>query len=71
MLTDVAVSTGSACNSASQRPSHVLTAMGLPPTRIKSSIRLSVGCFTTRADVVAAARSIAAAATFGGLEQAA
>lgn len=61
-LTDIAVSTGSACNSASQRPSHVLTAIGLSPARIKGSIRLSVGRFTTEAEVVRAARGIAAAA---------
>jgi cysteine desulfurase len=61
-LSDVAVSTGSACNSAAQRPSHVLTAMGLSPSRIKGSIRLSVGRFTTEADVLLAARGIATAA---------
>jgi cysteine desulfurase len=61
-LTEVAVSTGSACNSAAQRPSHVLTAIGLSPSRIKGSIRLSVGRFTTEAEVVRAARDIAAAA---------
>lgn len=64
-LTDVAVSTGSACNSASQTPSHVLTAIGLSPERIRGSIRLSVGRFTTEEDVVVAARTIAAAARFG------
>lgn len=61
-LSEVALSTGSACNSAAQRPSHVLTAMGLSPTRIKGSIRCSVGRFTTEADVIQAARGIAAAA---------
>lgn len=71
-LTDVAVSTGSACNSASQQPSHVLTAMGLPPARIKSSVRLSFGRFTTEHEVVQAARSLTAAARHGtaGLEAA-
>lgn len=61
-LADVAVSTGSACNSASRRASHVLAAVGLPPDRINGSIRLSVGRFTTHAEVLLAARSIAAAA---------
>ncbi len=61
-LSEVAVSTGSACNSAAQRPSHVLTAMGLSPARVKGSIRLSVGRFTTEAEVIQAARAIAAAA---------
>jgi cysteine desulfurase len=64
-LMDVAVSTGSACNSASQQPSHVLTAIGLSPARIKGSIRLSTGRFTTEEDVVVAARAITAAARFG------
>jgi cysteine desulfurase len=70
-LSEVAVSTGSACNSAAQRPSHVLTAMGLSATRIKGSIRLSVGRFTTEAEVVRAARAIAAAAGETWQEQAA
>lgn len=70
-LTEVALSTGSACNSASQRPSHVLAALGLPPERIKSSIRLSTGRYTTHAEVVTAARSIAAAAGQGWAQKAA
>ena len=69
-LADVAVSTGSACNSTSQRPSHVLTAMGLPPARIKSSIRLSFGRFTTEREAVQAARSLTAAARSADLEAA-
>jgi cysteine desulfurase len=67
-LADVAVSTGSACNSTSQQPSHVLTAMGLPPARIKSSIRLSFGRFTTEREAVHAARSISAAARHDSAE---
>jgi cysteine desulfurase len=67
-LADVAVSTGSACNSTSQRPSHVLTAMGLPPARIRSSIRLSFGRFTTEQEVVHAARSLTAAARRGSTD---
>lgn len=38
-----AVSNGSACNSHSYKPSHVLTAMGLDSDRIESAIRLSWG----------------------------
>jgi len=60
-LTDVAVSAGSACNSASEKPSYVLTALGMSPERIRSSIRLSVGRFTERDEVVRAARLVAAA----------
>jgi len=59
-LTDVAISTGSACDSASEKPSHVLTALGLSPERIKGSIRLSVGRFTERDEVVRAAQLLAA-----------
>lgn len=64
-LADVAVSTGSACNSAAQQPSHVLAAMGLSPARIKGSIRLSFGRFTTQTEVVQAARSLVAATRHG------
>lgn len=44
-------STGSACSSASFSPSHVLTAMGLPIERVYSSLRFTVGDFTTRDDI--------------------
>lgn len=37
----VAISNGSACTSASYKPSHVLTAMGLPEGRINGALRLS------------------------------
>lgn len=37
----LAVSNGSACTSASYTPSHVLTAMGLPPERVRGALRLS------------------------------
>ncbi len=39
----IAVSLGSACNSKSIEPSHVLTAMGLPRERIESTLRISLG----------------------------
>lgn len=50
-LSGIAVSTGSACNSASMEPSHVLSAMGCEQTLAHSSLRFSVGRFTTEADV--------------------
>lgn len=37
----VAVSNGSACTSSSYRPSHVLSAMGLPDDRVRGAVRLS------------------------------
>ena len=43
----VAVSLGSACNSESIEPSHVLTAMKLPQEQIESTLRISLGMPTT------------------------
>ncbi|MFF8608377.1 cysteine desulfurase family protein [Streptomyces sp. NPDC015346] len=57
--TDIAVSTGSACNSSAQEPSHVLTAIGLSPERIRGSVRIGFGRFTTEEDVSRAARRLA------------
>ncbi len=57
-LAGVACSTGSACASGSGEPSHVLTAMGLPEAQIRGAIRLSVGAFTTEAEIAEAARRI-------------
>jgi cysteine desulfurase len=57
-LDDVAVSTGSACMSASHQPSYVLRGMGLSDETANSSIRFSLGRFTTEAEVDYAAEKV-------------
>jgi cysteine desulfurase len=50
-LGELAISTGSACNSASAEPSYVLRALGRDTQLAQSSLRFSLGRFTTEADV--------------------
>ena len=50
-LKDVAVSSGSACTSASLEPSYVLRALGVPEEMAHTSIRFGLGRFTTEAEV--------------------
>ncbi len=59
-LEGIAVSTGAACAAGGVEPSHVLRAMGLPPQRVQSSLRLSLGRSTTASDVAHAADVVAA-----------
>ena len=58
-MDDVAVSSGSACTSASVEPSYVLKAIGLEEEIASSSIRLSLGRYTTTEDVDFAAQRVA------------
>jgi cysteine desulfurase len=50
-LKGLAVSTGAACSSGAIEPSHVLTAMGLPPEIARASLRFSLGKQNTADDI--------------------
>jgi cysteine desulfurase len=60
-LKGLSVSGGSACQSGAAEPSHVLTAMGLPPARARASIRFSLSRLTTAEEVDEALKLIPAA----------
>jgi cysteine desulfurase len=62
-LGDIAVSSGSACTSASLEPSYVLRAIGLAENLAHSSLRLSVGRFTTEEEIDFVAETIKNAVT--------
>ncbi len=55
-LQGVCLAAGSACASASVKPSHVLTAMGLSEAQAKESVRFSLGRTNTEEDIKKAAR---------------
>jgi cysteine desulfurase len=58
-MKDVAVSSGSACTSASLEPSYVLKALGLPDELAHSAIRFTLGRYTTADEVDRAVRRVA------------
>lgn len=71
----LSVSTGSACNTGAQEPSHVLQAMGLPDALLESCLRIGLGRSTDMDDVEAAVTLIADAvrdvrASFSGANHA-
>ena len=57
-LKDLAISSGSACTSASVEPSYVLRALGLPDELAHASLRFSFGRETTEAEVEHAAQHV-------------
>jgi cysteine desulfurase len=60
-LKGLACSTGAACSSGAVEPSHVLTAIGLPPEEARASLRFSLGRHTTNEDFVFALQVVPAA----------
>ncbi|MCH8257110.1 MAG: IscS subfamily cysteine desulfurase [Proteobacteria bacterium] len=60
-LPDIALSSGSACTSASLEPSYVLRALGLNDELAHSSLRFSIGRFTTEENVETAIKRVRAA----------
>jgi len=59
----IAMSSGSACTSATLAPSHVLRAMGLDPDRAAGSIRFGLGRFNTEAQIEFAVQQLGAKIT--------
>ena len=57
-LEGFAVSAGSACSAGAAHPSHVLTALGFSDGEARSAIRVSLGRFTEREDVLAFADAV-------------
>jgi cysteine desulfurase len=58
-LPDVALSTGSACTSATVEPSHVLRALGVGDELVHSSLRFGLGRFNTEEEIDFVARRVA------------
>jgi cysteine desulfurase len=58
-LPEIALSAGSACGTKGSEPSYVLRAMGLSHAEAKSSVRVSLGRFTTQDDIECAIKAMA------------
>ena len=54
-LRNISVSSGSACTSSTPEPSHVLKAIGVNESLIKSTIRIGIGKFNTQEEIEIAA----------------
>lgn len=57
-LRGLAVSSGSACTTATGEPSHVLAALGVPEALARATVRIGLGRFTTEAEIDVAAETI-------------
>ena len=57
-LRGVCASSGSACSSGNEEPSHVLRAMGIPAEMLKGSLRLTLSEFTTADEVEGAIKAV-------------
>ena len=58
LMPDFALSMSSACTSAADKPSHVLTQIGLTPIQAACTLRISFGCFSNQEDVDKLAKSL-------------
>ena len=58
-IDDIAVSSGSACTSASKEPSHVLQAIGIPDDLARASLRFGLGRWTSSEEIDYAAAKLA------------